>query len=427
MAQDSDRTAQRLGRVLLALLAVFVMAVMVGMPISFVVQRGRQYSDQLIGSRGAQLDHRLRGLAATLAFAPPRDTTVTPDSAGRAVHAMLTTLRRPSASRVERVPERPAATHVPFPSLYAEDAPLRELPATGTPLPDAAPLFARAVLGLSRAERLWLQDVAEHPVWPLFALVARAPALDLLGGRFELPFPAGTDPFSIPILSISGNNQLVVANGLRASLLLAEGRRVEAERTLRESIGFGRALLTGPWMIDEMMGVTAIGRAAVLLTAYYDAVGDPRADSLRAATQPAASSALADERAARASALADDHSARERRRVAEIRDSNLRTSERLERLSSLGLLQCTTLRGVFLGPTDEVTAVFAWARDSVARYESERELIRISAEVPESLAGEGSVPSRRLVPRAWLLDAWGRLLGSRRIQGCARVLAGYRA
>jgi hypothetical protein len=113
--------------------------------------------------------------------------------------------------------------------------------------------------------------------------------------------------------------------------------------------------------------------------------------------------------------------------VAEIRDPNLRTSERLERLSSLGLLQCTTLRGVFLGPATEVTAVFAWARDSVARYESERELIRISAEVPASLAGEGSVSSRRLMPRAWMLDAWGRLVGSPRIQGCARVLAGYRA
>jgi len=427
MASGSDRAARRLLRVLSAVLVLLLVALTVGMPISFVLQRGRQFSDQLVGSRGTQLAYRLRGLGPALTFAPPLDSSITPDSAGRALQATLTSLRPPSARHAIRKSERPPAPYTPFPSLYAADAPFRDLPPTGTPLPDPTPLFERALRGLSREERLWLQDVAEHPVWPLFEVVARAPAVDVLGGRFETPFPAGSDPFSLSIMSLTNNNQLIIANGLRAALFLAEGRRADAERMLRESIGFGRALLTGPWMIDEVMGAATIARATSQLAAFYDAVGDPRADSLRAAPQSADAAGRAVEGAARARALADDHRARERRRVAEIRDPTLRTSERLERVSSLGLLQCTTLRGVFLGPSDEVTAVFAWARDSVARYESERELIRISAEVPASLAGEGSVPSRRLVPRAWMLDAWGRLVGSPRIQGCARVLAGYRA
>lgn len=427
MAQDTDRTARRLVRVLVALPLVLLLALSVAMPASLVVQRGRQYSDQLVGSGGAQLVNRLRALGPALAFAPPLDSAISPDSAGRALHTMLTTLRPPSAQRVARVLERPASPHVPFPSLYAEDAPFRDLPASGTPLPNPAPLFARAVKGLSRTERLWLQDVAEHPLWPSFAVVAHAPAADVFGGRFALPFPDGTDPFSLPIMSISGSNQLVLANGLRASLLLADGRRTEAEQVLREAIGYGRALLTGPWMIDEVMGASAVRRSALLLADYYEAVGDTRATSLRAALDSAESLGRADARAAGAGSLSTELAAREERRVAEIRDPKLRTSERLERVSSLGLMQCTSVRSILFGPSDEVTAVFAWARDSVARYESERELIRISADVPASLAGAGSVPSRRLVPRARMLDAWGRLLGNRRMQGCARVLAGYRA
>jgi hypothetical protein len=427
MASGNDRAARRLLRALATLLVLLLVALAVGMPISFVLQRGGQFSNQLIGQRGTALQHRLRVLGPALAYAPSLDSTISPDSAGRAMHTTLTTLRPPRARSAVPVSERPAASFVPFPSLFAEDAPFRDLPPTGTPLPDPTPLFARAVRGLSPTERLWLQDVAEHSVWPIFAVVARASEVDILGGRFALPFPAGTEPFALPIMSVTTNNQLTIANGLRASLYLADGRRADAERALREAIGFGRALLTGPWMIDEVMGAATINRAVSLLIAYYDAVGDARADSLRAAPKFAASAVRADEGEERVRALADDRRARERRVVAEIRDPNLRTSERLERLSLLGLLQCTTLRGVFLGPTAEVTAVFAWARDSVARYESERELIRISAEVPASLAGEGRVSSRRLVPRAWMLDAWGRLTGSPRIQGCARVLAGYRA
>lgn len=427
MGQDADRVARRVLRALVAVLVFLVIGMGVGLPVSFVRQRGQQLSDQIVGSRGAVMELRLRSIAPLLALAPPMDSGIAPDSAGRALHAMLTTLRREPSQRAARIPEHPGATYVPFPSLYAEDAPFRDLATPGISLPDPAPLFVRAIEGFSREERLWLLDVAEHPVWPLHAVVARAPAVDILGGRFVLPFPPRTDPFSLTITSIATNNTLVAANGLRAALLLADGRRAEAERTLRESIGLGRALMTGPWMIDELMGVAAIGRARLLLTAFYDAVGDPRGDSLRAEAAATETRGVTDERAARGAALAVDVAARASQRVAEIRDPRLRTAVRLERLSNLGLLQCTTLRGVLFGPSDEVTAVFAWARDSIARYESERELIRLASEVPVTLTGAGRVASRRLVARAWLLDAWGRLLGSERIQGCARALAGYRS
>jgi hypothetical protein len=427
MAQDSDRAARRLLGWLATVLVILLVGLAVGSPLSFVTQRGRQYSDLMVGSRSVQLENRLRGLGPALQVAPPLDAAITPDSAGRTLHAMLTTLRPLVARSGRRVPERPAAPRVPFPSLYAEDAPFGDLPATSTSLPDPSPLFARAQQGLSRSERLWLQDVAEHPAWPMFAVLARASATDMLGGRFELPFPDGTDPGSLPIMPFASTSELIVANGLRASLFLADGRRAEAEGALREAIGFGRALLGGTWIIDDVMGAAAVRRATLQLIDYYKAVDDPRAHTLRAALDSAEAGGRADARISRADALAEDLRARERRRVAEIRDSTLRPSERLERLSSLGLLQCARLRSVLFGPSDEVTAVFAWARDSLARYESERELIRISSEVPASLAGEGGVPSRRLGPRAWLLDAWGRLLGNQRMQGCARVLAGYRA
>lgn len=427
MADDSNRAARWLLRILIAVLVMLVAGVGIGLPVSFVAQRGRQLSNQITASRGVAMDRRVRGVEPTLALAPAVDSGISPDSAGRTLHALVTALQRAPSRRSGRAPEQPRAPYVPFPSVYAEDAPFRDLPKSGTPLPDPAPLFARALQGFSREERLWLQDVAEHPVWALHAVVARAPAVDILGGRFVLPFEADTDPFALTITSLTTNNTLVVANGLRASLLLANGERAEAERLLRESIGFGRALMTGPWMMDELMGIAVIGRARTLLTEFYAAVGDQRAEALRAMSAPSETSAMSDERAARAEALAADLPARERQRIAEIRDPGLRTAVRLERLSTLGLLQCTTLRGVLLGSSDAVTAVYAFARDSVARYESERELIRIASEVPASLAGEGRVASRRLPPRAWLLDAWGRLLGSRRIQGCARVLAGYRA
>ena len=129
--------------------------------------------------------------------------------------------------------------------------------------------------------------VATAPLWTQYDLIARAPAVDILGGRFVMPFPDDALIFQMPILRFAATKELAYAGVSRAAYHLAVGERAEAEAALRSIIGFGFAIIdNGTFVIDGLIGQVIVGIGRDALERFYTLTGDPRAAAVVAARSP---------------------------------------------------------------------------------------------------------------------------------------------
>jgi hypothetical protein len=376
------------------------------------------------GRSGA--DTRIQLVGVVRPFALPPDSTITPLEAGNALHSLeMMGAVRPSVDGLFR--ERPLPAQIPaLPQL--RDSALFPL-AGHWPGPDERRILPLALRGFTPAQLNWLEAFAAHPAWAAFSKAARAADL---GARFVLPFPVEATADAMPIHRFSALKSMAYANAVRAALYLAQGRRDEAERVLKETVSFGLHLVDrGRFPIDLYLGSALVGIGRDALVQYYTLTGRPEGPALKEATTAVRTrSDSADTGNGAAAARQDRPSAGELRRTNLYvpRDPAEPLPLRFGSLYFASQVSCSNLREMLFGPAEDVSGVFAYARRDLARFPSDSALIDLmerdarQGPSPSALDVGTSEPGLLRVAARRTLRVAGSLLGNPRLTRCALAL-----
>ncbi len=346
-----------------ALIAVLLMAMV---PISIVARNG----DRVWDVRGLSSNTRARVAQADASrpLALPRDPTITPMQAGLAFSALQPKVEVQGFPMIEPA-VRPMASW--------ETATLTpEMFPTAQPNmfrgPSSTAILEAVSKGFTPQELAYLRTVATAPVWLNFDLVARAPAVDFIGGRFRVPFPSNATHYELPVLRYKGTKELAYAAVSRAAYHMAIGQRDSAETILRSVVSVGFALIdNGTSIIDEMIGAQIVGIGRDGLQRYFVITHDPRASSAAVPPPP---------RLERSSGIGRGDTPRNtdetrRRLIAIVDDPSARRAERYEALQALAVSSCTSVRQLLFGRSPDADAAFSRARRNLARFPSEQALV----------------------------------------------------
>lgn len=327
-----------------------------------------------------------KGVIAEVArpFVLPPDPRITADEAGRAYVAVLP-VERPSADFprpvVENRSDAPWRGELMAPEVFGG------VRASNWNGPSSTGILEAAAKGLTSRQMAVLREYALAPIWKDFDLVVQAPAVDLMGARFQVPFRENARVYSMPVLKFAATKEMAYAGVSRAAFHLAEGRRAEAERILRGVISYGFVLKdNASTRIDELMGDVIVGIGRDGLTRYYDIVKDPRGAELAAAYERARAGEIPSPGPAWIDAPGD--TPEKRARLIEIIGSpEASRALRFEALNALSYTTCGNLREFVAGPGEEVKAAFDEARRTLVRHPSDRALIDLIER-----SGPGSAP-----------------------------------
>lgn len=345
----------------------------------------------------------------------PQDASITPMQAGEALRSLITVREndkfpmRGTSLRAERVWQ----TRKLGPEMFSQ---IRN-PNTTLPAPTA--LIEMSSGPLSALEMAYLRDVAESPVWEAFDQVAQAPGVDIIGGRFELPFVDDAWVPSMPALGFADTKALAHAGISRAAYYVASGQPARAEAALRSIVSFGFALLdNGANSYDALVGrvIADIGRDG--LRQFYMVTGN---GNMMALTERVGNTNATDANNARVMIpLAE----RQARLLADARNPALPRALRFESLRSLSFATCGSVKGVLQGPSDDVRAAFEDASRTLARYPSERAYLELLMEMPGRMppnVGERRGLSPWALAGAATSAVAGVVLQNPRIEACSRV------
>lgn len=345
------------------------------------------------------------GAEALRRYRLAQDPTISPQAAGQALQNLAFVGGPEAPEPTERRPAtRYDASWFPNPDRFPD--PFSETVAfdlVSRPLADFAP-----------DEQAALRQAAAHPAQEEFELLARAQLIDVVSGRWTLPFPDSTSFQDLwprfPAFRTAG-----LARVAKAAAELADGEAEGAEATLRELVSTGFLLIDqGPTLLDNLMGVVLADMGGDALEAYYRRTGEPTlADELVWAR----TSALAGARKARAGMIPEDiHSL-----LQGIPDL-VETEEALRGLrweyfaTFNTLAPCINLHKMVFGPDATYEEWRERVRDSLVRMEGERELFELAE---SGVVGSGSTELEGFFPRFLSLT-----LGSGGAPGsCASLIA----
>jgi hypothetical protein len=238
--------------------------------------------------------------------------------------------------------------------------------------PSSRSVLEASVKGFSPREMEYLRALATAPVWKEFDLVARAPAVDAIGGRFRVPFAPAARPEQRPLPSFKVSKEIAYAAVSRAAYHMAIGQRDSAEAVLRSIVSFGFAFIdNGTSGLEELIGTVIVGIGRDALQRFYVIQHDPRA-VLPALAPPPRDVGSSFNRGA--PKTADDL---QRRLLANIEDPAVPLGVRYESVQMLSATSCTSVRGLLFGPSAEAMRIAERARHSLARYPSEVALVEL--------------------------------------------------
>jgi hypothetical protein len=347
-------------------------------------------------------------------FRLPADPSITPMQAGLALNAwQLNNKRSPGFEPIEPV-ARPVVTWRALtvaPDMFATARP------DFFSVPSTRHVLEASVRGFSPPEMEYLRALASAPVWREFDLVARARAVDVVGGQFRIPFGPEATAWQRPLPSFRESRELAYAAVSRAAYYMALGQRDSAEMVLRSIISFGFSFVdNGSTVVEGLIGDVMVGVGRDALQRFYVIEHDPRASSpaLAAPDRNALSSA--------SRGVARMASAEERRRLlARIEDPATPFGERLAGVQALSAASCTNVRELLIGPSDDVSRVLARARQTVARFPSEQALIDLETRRASSLPDVSSLdPVQSLLVSSAAVA--GAVLHNPRLASCTRIL-----
>lgn len=306
-------------------------------------------------------------------MALPKDQSVTPVVAGRVLASLSSEPRKDRPGGFREMDSRRATA--PWDSLKVAPGMFRGAEPTVYGTPHSGILKVATKGQFSSAERAYLRTVALSPIWREVEIVARAPAVDVVGARFRLPLGRDATWEELPIMRSGRWKEIGNASISRAAWFLDRGQRDSAEAAVRTVISFGFALVdNAPTMMDQLQGAAIVGLGREGMRELYTAVGDPAARSRAVAPITA-------REIPRPPARTSD----ELRRyiIAHVNDPSAPLAERIESVRALTFSSCTNVRELLLGPSDDVKDAMARARRTIPRFPSERALVELAARMPE--------------------------------------------
>ncbi|MEO5817657.1 MAG: hypothetical protein ABIT20_20480 [Gemmatimonadaceae bacterium] len=391
--------------------AAVAVAFMTLVPIVIVGVRGANAWGN--GNFGNSTRAKLALVEVSRPLSVPTDPTITPMQAGLAYNA-LQPLRESSAFPLIDVPSRPDQSwqNVPLtPDMF-----VNRMMTFGFRGPSSVAIQEAVKGGFTPKETAYLRTLAMAPAWKAFDLVARAPAVDILGGSFKIPFPADVNPNAMRT-DYKALKELAYASVSRAAYHLSIGQRDSAEAALRSIVSFGFAMIdNGHTSMDEFMGnvTVAVGRDA--LRRFYAVTNDPRSSMPALAPQPKFGVQLTNNRI----------SVDEMRKflIAEAANPNEHLGMRYEAVRLLSASSCTNVTELMFGSNSDVTDAIRRARIDLARYPSEKALIDLLAKPQEPRMDEiRYAPIQALAVSSATVA--GVVLHNPRLAACTRMVADY--
>lgn len=392
--------------------AAIGLALIVAVPLTYVGVRGDVVLYKNDGIREKLADaERWRPLAL------PRNPSIDPMQAGMALRALN------SAAPSEGFPmrgealdaERIWATRGLAPDMFTQ----MRSPSTKGPL--ASVIIQMVPGGFSAAELAYLREVAASPLWAEFDKVAAANAVDMIGGRFVLPFAPDAFAPMMPSLRFADSKAMAYAGVSRAAYYYAIGDLSKAEAALRAIVSFGFALIdNGTSSLDALIGrvIADIGRDG--LHQFYEATGDGNA-AVRAAkiAGTLATDALRSRKPV-------DGDASRALLLREAQDPSTPRGMRFEALRQVSMGTCSTVRGTLFGLNASELHAFDVARSGVARFPSERAYVDLLAasmlRMPDDALRVRSLKDRFVIGAATVAS---EVLQNPRIASCARMVTAY--
>lgn len=341
--------------------------------------------------------------------AVPRDPSITPLHAGRAFSRLHPRTRRAS------FPELTGASHADMAWLSTKLAPgmFPTARPVGFPAPSEAVVEA-AVAGFTTAELSYLQTIATAPAWREFDRVARAPAVDFIAGRFQIPFAPNVSLLELPSPNYKNLRAMANAGVSRAAYHAAISQRDSAEAALRSIISFGFAMIDNATStMDEVHGTAIVAVGGNALERYWRSVGDPRGNWRAAGPlklrQDIARTASLDETRAWL--------------IARATDPATSRGDRFQAVQELTYSSCTNVRETLLGPRADVTAALAAARSSLTRFPSDRAVVDLGTRLPDASALMPSDIGDYFTTSAATVA--GVVLNNPRLATCSRMVSSY--
>ena len=394
--------------------AAAAVAVMMLVPIGLVSVRG----DSLARTLYRAHDNTFARVAAAervRQFRLAPDPSITPMQAGLALNRLQPT-RVTSPGFELLAPE--ARTAFPWQSMPISSGMFVTARSTLYSGPSSQAILEAAAAGFSPSEREYLKALSAASVWRDFDLVARAPSVDVIGGRFKIPFGPGAFPEQRPIPSFKASRELSYAAVARAAHYMAIGERDSAETVLRSIVSYGFAMIdNGSTSIEALIGGVIVGVGRDALQRFYAIQHDPRATlpALAPLTKSSVSPAHAG-----AQPTAEEL---RRRLLARLEDPEIPRTEQFDGLQSLALAPCTNVRELLFGPRSDMTAILDRARRTIARYPSERALVDLQTRLPSLSSGFGPAnPIQELAASAGSVA--GLVTQNPRLVTCTRILSG---
>ncbi len=356
---------------------------------------------------------RVRATDASRPFTIPADPSITPLDAGRSFLALQDT-RSSAVFPTQDVPHLAATWR----SLHVTSTMFREADPSRGHFASPTRIMQAAQKGFSAEEMEYLRKLASAPAWRDFDRVARAPAMDVIGGRFKIPFTSAATVFELPMTNIGTVRDAAEAAVSRAAYHFAIGQRDSAEVILRSIVSFGFAMLDNGPGLATGRSVVSIGMEG--LESFYTVTHDPRAAAVRAA-QP---NLLPSRRQSTAPAPADVRTVEAMRRelIRRIDDPTELRLVRFHSLRELSMSSCTNVRELLLGQRADVDDAFARAKRDLARYPSEQAFIDLMRRPPTAstlYANDPMNPLQRFLVGASTIA--GAALHNPRLAECAMI------
>ena len=395
--------------------AAIAVALMTMVPIALVAIKGDYF--WRFNDMGVSTQARLKLMERVRPFALPSDPSITPMQAGLAFAALQSPPKDPGVFVINEpvvrpkmswrdAPEQPGIFPNGFNNLYHG--------------PSSQSILEAVQKGFTPDEAKFLRTLATAPAWREFDLLARAPAADLIGGRFRLPFAPGATIYEMPLADFKSTKEMAYAAVSRAAYHMSIGQRDSAETILRSIISFGFVLVdNGTTLIDELIGNVIVGVGRDGLQRFYTITNDPRGAS--AALAPIRQSDLTfrggpdtkrlplDEVRAKLIARADNRS--------------LHPGQRYNALMALSASTCTNVPEMLFGRRQDARDAIDRARRDLARYPSEREVVNlIDRFAAPRVIGNYGGPIHVLATSAGAVA--GTVLRNPNLATCSRLISG---
>ena len=378
--------------------------------VASIITYGGQITNEIVGSGiSSWLTFDAQRVAGGTSFRIPPDGRTTPIDAGTALLAVAATYQPPPSSLITRKVTRK------FPRWRRVLPPGAMFPKSmEVPWTSAAILTAGG--GLTPEQRALLVRASAHPAGAELSRATLAPSADIYGALLDLPLKERIRPAAYPELLLNGLRDAAESRAALVALDVADHRPQDAERHAREIITIGGMLVDLHVLNHNVAGIKILKTGLSALESVYIATGrerDARAllDSIVAASN-------------RQNQFPVRTTSDELRQA--MRNEHFLRGARMQMLRVLLYRACADPKQLLFGVDDTYRRTVAYARDSLARFESEK----VYVDALDSVLSVEAVPSTqqsRGNPAASMARLIDGVVGGTRFEGCVNMPLSFEA